>query len=332
MEIAHRIHDLATNQYGLASEDLIFDPLTFPLSTGDNDLRNDAMATIGAIGRIKKELPGTATVLGVSNVSFGLKPAARHVLNSMFLHECVDAGLDAAIIHAGRITQLVEISDEQRQVCLDLIYNRKTDEYDPLESLLTMFEDAATSTIIVDPLEGLEISERLEKRIVMGNVVGLEADLDEALTATAAIDIINDHLLAGMKTVGDLFGSGQMQLPFVLRSAQTMKTAVRYLEPHLDKVDAADRGSIVLATVRGDVHDIGKNLVDIILSNNGYRVHNLGIKVSIADMIDAYEEHDADAIGMSGLLVKSTLIIRDNLDELSRRGHGTCRYSSEVPP
>ncbi len=320
MEIAHRIHDLATNQYGLASEDLIFDPLTFPLSTGDNDLRNDAIATIEAIGRIKKELPGTATVLGVSNVSFGLKPAARRVLNSVFLHECVDAGLDAAIIHAGRITQLIEISDEQRQVCLDLIYNRKTDDYDPLESLLTMFEDVETSTAIIDPLEGLNTGERLEKRIVMGNAVGLEADLDDALTATAAIDIINDHLLTGMKTVGDLFGSGQMQLPFVLRSAQTMKTAVRYLEPHLDKVDAADRGSIVLATVRGDVHDIGKNLVDIILSNNGYRVHNLGIKVSIADMIDAYEEHDADAIGMSGLLVKSTLIMRDNLDELTRRG------------
>lgn len=320
MEVAHRIHDLATNRYGLSSEDLIFDPLTFPLSTGDNDLRGDAMATIDAIGRIKAELPGTATVLGVSNVSFGLKPTARRVLNSMFLHECVDAGLDAAIIHAGRITQLIEIPHEQQQVCLDLIHDRRTDVYDPLETLLTMFEDIETSTVVADPLDQLEVSERLERRIVTGNAVGLEADLDEALTTTAAIDIINDHLLAGMKTVGDLFGSGQMQLPFVLRSAQTMKAAVRHLEPHLDKVDAADRGSIVLATVKGDVHDIGKNLVDIILSNNGYRVHNLGIKVSIADMIEAFEEHDADALGMSGLLVKSTLIMRDNLDELTRRG------------
>lgn len=320
MEIAHRIHDLATRRYGLAPEDLIFDPLTFPLSTGDDSLRDDAKATIDAIRRIKAELPGVTTVLGVSNISFGLKPATRRVLNSVFLHECVEAGLDAAIIHSGRITQLVEIDDDQKSVCLDLIYNRGTETYDPLEALLEAFESATTSTVVIDPFEGLDINERLEKRIVTGSAVGLEEDLETALLSTAAIDIINDRLLAGMKTVGDLFGSGQMQLPFVLRSAQTMKGAVRFLEPHLDRVDSADRGSIVLATVMGDVHDIGKNLVDIILSNNGYRVHNLGIKVSIADMIDAYVDHNADAIGMSGLLVKSTLIMRDNLDELTRRG------------
>lgn len=320
LEVAHRIHALATERYGLSPEDLIFDALTFPLSTGDDDLRDDAIATIEAITRIKAELPGVATVLGISNVSFGLRPALRRVLNSVFLHECIGAGLDAAIIHAGRITQLSEIAERDVETCIDLIYNRATDTYDPLEVLLESFSDATESSKAVDPLEGLELLPRLTKRIVTGNAVGLEDDLDAALEETDAIVIINDVLLAGMKIVGDLFGAGEMQLPFVLRSAQTMKAAVKYLEPHLDRADVVDRGSIVLATVRGDVHDIGKNLVDIILTNNGYRVHNLGIKVSIAEMIDAYHKHGADAIGMSGLLVKSTLIMRDNLDELTRMG------------
>ena len=320
MEVAHRLHEIATTRYGLTPEDLIFDALTFPLSTGDDDLRADAMETIEAIRRIKEELPGTHTVLGVSNVSFGLRPAARRVLNSVFLHECVEAGLDAAIIHAGKITPLAQIDPEHRTICLDLIYNRKTADYDPLEALLEAFATATETSSRLDPLEGLGLEERIEQRIVTGNAVGLEDDLDAALVDHEAISIINDFLLTGMKTVGELFGAGEMQLPFVLRSAQTMKAAVRYLESHLDRVDAADRGSIVLATVSGDVHDIGKNLVDIILSNNGYRVHNLGIKISIAEMIEALEEHDADAIGMSGLLVKSTLVMRENLDELTRRG------------
>ena len=320
MEVAHRLHGIATEKYGLASEDLIFDPLTFPLSTGGDDLRKDAMATIEAIKRIKTELPGVATVLGVSNVSFGLRPAARRVLNSVFLHECLDAGLDAAIIHAGKITPLSGIEDDHLEICQDLIYNRRTAEYDPLEVLLRAFESVTEADNARDPFEGLHLLERIEKRIVVGNAVGLEEDLTRALESESALSIINDILLSGMKTVGELFGTGEMQLPFVLRSAETMKTAVRFLEPHLDKVDAADRGSIVLATVSGDVHDIGKNLVDIILTNNGYRVHNLGIKVPIAEMIEAYEKHDADAIGMSGLLVKSTLIMRENLEELHRRG------------
>lgn len=320
LEIAHRIHTLATERYGLSSEDLIFDPLTFPLSTGDDDLRADAMATIEAIRRIKQEIPGCTTVLGVSNVSFGLKPAARRVLNSVFLHECTEAGLDAAIIHAAKITQLSEIPDEHVQICLDLIFDRRSDGYDPLEALLNAFEDVTAQDVAIDPFEGLTVTERLEKRIITGNAIGLEEDLDEEMLATPAMSIINDTLLAGMKVVGERFADGTMQLPFVLRSAQTMKAAVRYLEPHLDAVDDADRGSIVLATVSGDVHDIGKNLVDIILTNNGYRVHNLGIKVSIAEMIEALESNNADAIGMSGLLVKSTLIMRDNLDELTRRG------------
>ena len=321
MEVAHRLHDIATTRYGLSSGDLIFDALTFPLSTGDDDLRDDAKATIEAIRRIKAELPGVATVLGVSNVSFGLKPAARRALNSVFLHECVEAGLDAAIIHAGKITPLNQIDPDHLTLCLDLIHNRVRPGYDPLEVLLISFEDEAAEQP-ADPFEGLDLHERLAKRIVMGAVGGLEDDLDAALGTMGAMAIINDVLLGGMKTVGELFASGEMQLPFVLRSAQTMKAAVRYLEPHLDRLESTDRGSIVLATVSGDVHDIGKNLVDIILTNNGFRVHNLGIKVSIAEMIDAYLEHGADAIGMSGLLVKSTLVMRDNLDELMRRGLG----------
>jgi 5-methyltetrahydrofolate--homocysteine methyltransferase len=319
MEIAHRIFDLATTRYGLAPEDLIFDPLTFPLSTGDDDLRGDAMATIEALRRIKAELPGVATVLGVSNVSFGLKPATRRNLNSVFLHECVEAGLDAAIIHAGKITPLSRIDDEVRTACDDLIYDRRSEGYDPLEALLNIFTED-TVDVALDPFEGLTLDERLAQRIVLGAPIGLEEDLTSALETTRAMDIINNILLGGMKTVGVLFASGEMQLPFVLRSAQTMKAAVSYLEPHLDSLDTTTKGSIVLATVSGDVHDIGKNLVDIILSNNGYAVHNLGIKVSIAEMINAFEEHKADAIGMSGLLVKSTLVMRDNLDELSRRG------------
>jgi len=323
MEVAHRLYDIATVRYGIAPEDLIFDALTFPLSTGDNDLRKDAMETMNAIRQIKAELPGVHTVLGVSNVSFGLRPAARRVLNSVFLHECLDAGLDAAIIHAGKITPLAQIDDAHKTACLDLIYDRRAPGYDPLEDLLEAFATATESENTVDPLEGLDVGGRLEKRIITGNAVGLEDDLDEALRESEAIEIINSTLLTGMKAVGELFASGEMQLPFVLRSAQTMKAAVRYLEPHLDRIDSADRGSIILATVSGDVHDIGKNLVDIILSNNGYRVHNLGIKVSIAEMIEAFQQHGADAIGMSGLLVKSTLVMRDNLEELTRRGFGT---------
>jgi 5-methyltetrahydrofolate--homocysteine methyltransferase len=323
LEIAHRIHDLAVDRYGLEPADLIFDPLTFPLSTGDEDLRRDAVETIKAVRRIKEELPGVFTVLGVSNVSFGLSPAARRVLNSVFLHECVDAGLDAAIIHAGKLLPLNKIPDDQRQVCLDLIYDRRSDDHDPLEALLGVFADAVVEEVAAEDRSDWPIERRLEERIVDGNRTGLEAELDEALAAgRGPLDIINDILLAGMKTVGDLFASGEMQLPFVLRSAETMKAAVAHLEPLMDKEEGVGRGSIVLATVRGDVHDIGKNLVDIILTNNGYEVHNLGIKVEIDDMITKYQEVGADAIGMSGLLVKSTLIMRDNLDELTRRGLG----------
>lgn len=321
MRIAHRIHDLAVNRYGLEASDLIFDALTFPLSTGDDDLRGDAMATIEAIRRIKYELPGVHTTLGVSNVSFGLKPAARHVLNSVFLAECVEAGLDSAIVHAARIMPLNKIPQEQRDVCLDLIYDRRREGYDPLTTLLEVFADVQTTEVEREDRSDWTIDRRLSQRIIDGDRDGLEAELDEALAAGyAPLAIINDVLLSGMKVVGDLFATGEMQLPFVLQSAETMKTAVAHLEPQMEKSDSGGKGRIVLATVKGDVHDIGKNLVDIILTNNGYEVVNLGIKISIAEMIEKALEVKADAIGMSGLLVKSTLIMRENLEELNERG------------
>ncbi len=323
MRVAHRIFDLAVEEYGLSPSDLIFDPLTFPLTTGDDDLRNDGLATLEAIRRIKKELPGVRTILGVSNVSFGLKPAARRILNSVFLNEAVDHGLDAAIVDAGKIVPLSAVEPAQRQAALDLIYNRSRSDYDPLERVMELFEDVVSAERVVETYDHLPVGERLARRIVDGDQNGIVADLDEATDAgLAPLQIINDHLLEGMKIVGDQFASGEMQLPFVLKSAQTMKKAVAHLEPLIEKQDVTSRGKIVLATVAGDVHDIGKNLVDIILSNNGYEVENLGIKVGISDIVSAFEETQADAIGMSGLLVKSTLIMRDNLDELQRRGLG----------
>jgi 5-methyltetrahydrofolate--homocysteine methyltransferase len=323
VRVAHRIHDLAVGTYGLAPSDLIFDPLTFPLTTGGEDLRRDGIATLDAIRRIKAELPGTRTVLGVSNVSFGLNPPARKVINSVFLHEAVEAGLDAAIVHAAKIQPLSSIDPDQRTAALDLVYDRRSEGYDPLERILELFEDAEIEKTPVEPMEGLPVDERLARRIIDGDQNNIVSDLDEALADGARpLDIINDFLLEGMRVVGDRFASGEMQLPFVLKSAETMKKAVAYLEPMMEKAETSRRGSVVLATVSGDVHDIGKNLVDIILSNNGYEVHNLGIKVGISEMIQAYEEKKADAIGMSGLLVKSTLIMKDNLDELDRRGMG----------
>lgn len=331
LRIAHRIHDLAVNRYGLEPQDLIFDALTFPLSTGDDALRGDAMASIDAIRRIKEELPGVQTTLGVSNVSFGLNPAARHVLNSVFMAECVKAGLDSAIVHVAKILPLNRIPDEQRDVCLDLIYDDRgikgrlsngDEQYDPLTKLLEIFSDVSAVEVEVEDRSDWTIEQILSQRIIDGDREGLIEDLDRALNAgNTPLSIINDILLDGMKTVGELFGSGQMQLPFVLQSAETMKAAVAYLEPMMDKVeDSSAKGSIVLATVKGDVHDIGKNLVDIILTNNGYDVHNLGIKISINELIEKALEVNADAIGMSGLLVKSTLIMRENLEELNNRG------------
>ncbi len=320
LRVARRIYDLAIEKYGLEPTDLIFDSLTFPLSTGDDDLRRDAMETIEAIRRIKTELPGASTILGLSNVSFGLKPAARHVLNSVFLHECRDAGLDAAIVHAARIMPMHRIDDHQREVALDLIYDRRRENYDPLTEFMALFEGVEANAIEKEDRSGWPVAERLKHRIIDGDRDGLETDLEEQLATMPALGIVNDVLLDGMKVVGDLFGRGEMQLPFVLQSAETMKASVAYLEPHMEKADSGGKGVVVLATVKGDVHDIGKNLVDIILTNNGYMVYNLGIKVAISDMIEKALEVKADAIGMSGLLVKSTIIMRENLEELNTRG------------
>jgi 5-methyltetrahydrofolate--homocysteine methyltransferase len=320
---AKAICELAVDRYGLSPEDVMIDPLALPLSTGMEESRRDGIETIEAIRRIKQELPGVSTVLGLSNVSFGLNPAARQVLNSVFLHECVEAGLDAAIVHASKILPLAKIDERVREVCLDLIYDRRSEGYDPLSELLGHFEGVTLASQSLEDMSDLTVTERLSRRIIDGNRTGLEADLDEAMVqGLAPLEIVNDHLLEGMKTVGELFASGEMQLPFVLGSAETMKRAVAHLEPHMEKADQGGRGKIVLATVKGDVHDIGKNLVDIIFTNNGYEVVNLGIKVGVNEMIAAVEEHEADALGMSGLLVKSTLIMRENLQEMNERGLG----------
>jgi 5-methyltetrahydrofolate--homocysteine methyltransferase len=318
---ASNIIDLAVNRYGLSAEDIFIDPLALPLSTGMVDSRRDGIETIEAIRRIKAELPGVRTILGLSNISFGLNPAARQVLNSVFLHECAEAGLDAAIVHASKILPLHRVDEEARRACLDLIYDRRTDDYDPLSELLRIFEGVSSSSSSGPALEDLPLHERLRQRIIEGARVGLEEDLEEAMAGgMTPLDIVNGILLDGMREVGDLFATGDMQLPFVLQSAETMKSAVAYLEPRMEKSDQGGRGRVVLATVKGDVHDIGKNLVDIILTNNGYEVVNLGIKVGVNEMLSAVEEHKADALGMSGLLVKSTLIMRENLELMNERG------------
>jgi 5-methyltetrahydrofolate--homocysteine methyltransferase len=321
--VATRLIEDLTGNWGIRLPDIIVDCLTFPIATGQEETRRDAIETIEAIAELKRSYPEVQTTLGVSNVSFGLKPAARAVLNSVFLAECVRAGLDSAIVHASRIMPMARIPDEQRQVALDLIYDRRRPGYDPLTRLLELFEgvdSAALKESRAAELLALPLWERLKRRIIDGERTGLEADLEKGLAERPALEIVNEVLLDGMKTVGELFGSGQMQLPFVLASAEVMKAAVGYLEPHMERTGEDGKGKIVLATVKGDVHDIGKNLVDIILSNNGYDVVNIGIKQPISAIIAAAEESGADAIGMSGLLVKSTVVMRDNLAELNSRG------------
>jgi 5-methyltetrahydrofolate--homocysteine methyltransferase len=323
VEVAERLIEDLTRNWGMRVEDIIVDCLTFPIATGQEETRRDGLETIEAIAELKRRHPAVQTTLGVSNVSFGLKPAARAVLNSVFLAECVRAGLDSAIVHAARIVPIARIPDEQRQVALDLVYDRRREGYDPLARLLELFEGVDTAGLKASraaELAALPLWDRLKRRIVDGERTGLEEDLALALAQRPALEIVNDVLLDGMKTVGELFGSGQMQLPFVLTSAEVMKASVAYLEPHMARSDDQGKGKIVLATVKGDVHDIGKNLVDIILSNNGYDVVNIGIKQPISSIVTAAEENDADVIGMSGLLVKSTVVMRDNLAELNSRG------------
>ena len=323
LSIATRIRDLAVNRFGLRDEDILFDPLVLPISTGIEEDRRNALETIKGTSLISRQLPNCHTVVGLSNVSFGLKPAARVVLNSAFLHELREAGLTGAIVHGSKILPQNRIPEEQWNAALDLIYDRRREGFDPLTHFISLFPDDASGASAAKPqaeMDKLPIEQQLRKHIIDGEKRDLTKHLDEALTKYRALDIINDHLLDGMRVVGELFGSGQMQLPFVLQSAEVMKSAVAYLEPFMDKIEGQTKGKIVLATVKGDVHDIGKNLVDIILTNNGYTVYNLGIKQPINDILGACQQHQAQAIGMSGLLVKSVGVMKENLEEMNARG------------
>jgi len=331
--VASRLIEDLTKNWGMLTSDILIDCLTFPIATGQEETRRDGIETLNAIAELKAKYPEVQTTLGVSNVSFGLNPAARIVLNSVFLAEAVKAGLDSAIVHPSKITPIARIKAEELEIALDLVYDRrKFDEsgnctYDPLSIYLELFDGVETKSSKLTraaELAALPLIERLERRIIDGEKIGLEIDLQEAMTnGIKPLVIINEHLLTGMKKVGELFGSGQMQLPFVLQSAEVMKSAVAFLEPHMEKSDDAGKGKILLATVKGDVHDIGKNLVDIILSNNGYTTVNIGIKQTVNQIIDSATESDVDVIGMSGLLVKSTVIMRENLEELTSRGLAT---------
>ena len=317
--MAHRLYDFAVNQHGLPASDLMFDPLTFTICTGNEDDRKLGLWTLEAIERIAKELPECQIILGLSNISFGLKAAARQVLNSVFLDHAVQRGMTGAIVHFSKILPLHKLDPEEARIAEDLIYDRRAEGYDPLHALIALFE-GRDGVAKVEKVRAATVEERLKQRIVDGDRTGLEVDLEDAMKSWQPIDIINQLLLDGMKVVGELFGSGKMQLPFVLQSAETMKAAVAWLEPFMAKADGQQKGTIVLATVKGDVHDIGKNLVDIILTNNGYKVINLGIKQPIATIMSAAREHRADAVGMSGLLVKSTVVMKENLEEMSREG------------
>lgn len=329
VKIARRLIRQLHDGYGLSYSDILIDTLTFPIATGQEETRRDGLETLAAIEEIKAEFPDVLTVLGLSNVSFGLNPKARQVLNSVFLHMAQQKGLDAAIVHPSRILPLSRIPEDQQIAAEELILDKR--EYDaqgnlvkdPLVNYMALFADA--SQVSVDDTDevqwqALPVEKRLNRRILEAKRKGLEDDLDLALASTKPLEIVNDVLLPAMREVGDLFGAGQMQLPFVLASAEVMKSAVAHLEPHMEKSDESGKGTMVLATVKGDVHDIGKNLVDIILTNNGYRVINLGIKQPINSIIEAAEVNGADAIGMSGLLVKSTVIMKENLQEIQQRG------------
>jgi 5-methyltetrahydrofolate--homocysteine methyltransferase len=321
LAVARRIHDLAVGKFGLRPEDLMFDTLTFTLGSGDEEFRKAGIETIEAIRLIKKELPGVYTVLGVSNISFGLAPQSRQVLNSVFLHYAVEAGLDAAIVNSRKILPLFKIDEKGRELARQLIFDERREGFDPLTEFMAYYSEKKEVGSGKVREEATTVEDKLKNRIIDGNKTGIEPVLDEAMKTRGPLEIINTILLDGMRVVGDMFGSGQMQLPFVLQSAETMKAAVKYLEPFMPKADVGShKGKLVLATVRGDVHDIGKNLVDIILTNNGFRVVNLGIKMPIDEILKAAEREKADAIGMSGLLVKSTAIMKENLEEMNRRG------------
>jgi len=323
-EIASRAYKQATEELGMPASEIFFDTLALPISTGIAEDRQNAAATIASIRRIKEAMPETHILLGVSNVSFGLNPASRVVLNAVFLNEAIKAGMDSSIVHASKIVPLNRIPEQQLKVAHDLIYDARQFDgdictYDPLGEFTRLFEGVSTRRVKVDKAS-IPIEEQLKNHVIDGDRIGLDDALTEALKQYEPLDIINKYLLDGMKVVGELFGSGQMQLPFVLQSAETMKSAVAFLEKFMEKAEGSNKGVFLIATVKGDVHDIGKNLVDIILSNNGYKVVNIGIKQPVENIIQAYEEHQADCIAMSGLLVKSTAFMKDNLQEFNRRG------------
>ncbi len=330
LEIASRIHDLYTRKWALPEEDILFDPLTFTIATGNDDDRRLGLETLDGIAAISKQFPRCGIILGLSNISFGLKPSARAVLNSVFLQHARERGLTAAIVHASKIMPKNRIAPEHWEAAEWLIFDKrgaerpagKPENFDPLLHFISLFPDGMEETVAKKSLADLPIEERLARHIIDGEDRDLDKSLAEAMTKYPPLAIINDHLLGGMKTVGELFGSGQMQLPFVLQSAAVMKKAVSILEPHMPKADAdaGKKAKIVLATVAGDVHDIGKNLVDIILSNNGFEIHNIGIKQPLQSILDAWRKTNADAIGMSGLLVKSVAIMEENLHEMNRLG------------
>ncbi len=319
LEIAERLVAFCCGQHGLPQSDLMIDPLALVVTTGNEDERKLALWTLQGIQAIHDKFPDVQIVLGLSNVSFGLNAAARVVLNSVFLDMAVKAGMTAAIVHVSKIRPLHQIAPEEVQVAEDLLLDRRREGYDPLHRMLELFTDRKLADA-AKKTRAETVESRLKDRIVDGDRKGLSDELDEAMRTLPPLTIINEILLDGMKVVGELFGAGKMQLPFVLQSAETMKAAVAHLEPFMEKAVGQEKGTIVLATVKGDVHDIGKNLVDIILTNNGYRVVNLGIKVTLADMVAAAKQHHAHAIGMSGLLVKSTVVMRENLEEMTRQG------------
>ncbi|MEO6595564.1 MAG: methionine synthase, partial [Planctomycetota bacterium] len=321
LAVARRIYDIVVNRHGMNPGDLIFDPLTFTIGSGDEASRDAGAQTLKGIELIKQNMPGVRTILGLSNISFGLDPYPRQILNSVYLAEAIKHGLSAAIVHASKIIPTHKLDDDDKKVTLDLIYDRRSEGYDPLFKFLERFTGKKRIDMGAAADEStLPVEERLKKRIIDGNKIHIGKHLDEAMLKYKPLEIVNDILLGGMKVVGDLFGSGEMQLPFVLQSAEAMKAAVGYLQPFMEKVEGETKGTMVIATVRGDVHDIGKNLVDIVVSNNGYSVINLGIKVPIEQILEAARQHKAEAIGMSGLLVKSTVVMKENLELMSQRG------------
>jgi 5-methyltetrahydrofolate--homocysteine methyltransferase len=321
VETARRIHRIAVEEFGLRPRDILFDALTFTLGAGDETLRDAAVQTLEAIRRIKAELPGVRTVLGISNISFGLSPRSRRVLNSVFLHEAVLAGLDAAIVDAGKVLPLNRIPAEDREVCLDLLYDRTREPgQTALMRFIRYFQDRVEPDAAPDAAQNPLPEAALARLVVEGSREGLEDALSILLARRTALSCINDLLVPAMRHVGELFGRGELLLPFVLKSAEVMKAAVGFLEPHLDRTASGSVTKILLATVQGDVHDIGKNLVDIILTNNGYKVYNLGIKVPASQIIEKAREYQVDLIGLSGLLVKSAIVMKESLPQYEASG------------